>query len=581
MEAGHGIGGIPHWQDLAVVLGCSALVVPLFRRFKMSPIVGFLAAGSIVGPFGLGIASNEEGVRGLAELGVVFLLFTIGLELSFERLKAMRRLIFGLGMAQVVTTAVVIGGTAYIWGNSAPAALVIGLSLALSSTAIVVQLLIERGEMAHRHGRTSFAVLLFQDLAVVPILMLVAVLSQENTDALASELFFAIAKAVLAVVGIIVVGRVVLRRLYGLVASAQNRDALLATSLLVVLATAWGTAQMGLSMALGAFLAGLILAETEYRHQVESDIEPFRGLLLGLFFISVGMNLNFVQVADWALLLAVSVLGIVVVKAAITILLCRLFGIPWDVAVRSGLLLATGGEFAFVILGLAMTPGSILPAEVGQFMIIVATLSMVLTPVLAALGARAAKALSLVGRRDGLEGSDLEDIESHVIIAGFGRVGRTVARLLDREKTPYVALDLDAARIWQSRLEGVPVFFGDAARQEVLVKVHPERAAAVLITLDDAKAAGRAVRAIRALAPDVPIIARATDNEHADELRVIGADSVVPETLEASLQLAGIVLRLTGMGRDAVDALVERVRVEAYAPIANGVTPASDQTSEN
>ncbi len=580
MDAGHGVAGIPGWTDVALVLGLSASISPLFQRLKISPVFGFLAAGSIVGPYGLGATTNVEGVHLLAELGVVFLLFTIGLELSFERLRALRRLVFGLGATQVLASAALIGLMAYAWGNSPKAAMVIGLSLALSSTAIVVQLLIERGEMAQRHGRTSFAILLFQDLAVVPILMLVSVLAQDNTQALASELVLAIAKAVAAVVIIILIGRLILRRLYRLVAEAKNREALLAMSLLVVLATAWATAQAGLSMALGAFLAGLLLAETEYRHQVEGDIDPFKGLLLGLFFISVGMNLNFAQVADWAGLLALSVIGIVVVKAAVAFAACRLFLLPLDVSVRSALMLATGGEFAFVILGIAMTPGSVVPPDVGQFMIIVATLSMVLTPFMAALGTRFAKRFA--ARADGAVSLDteVEGLEGHVIIAGFGRVGQTAARLLDREKLPYVALDMNAARVAELRRAGVPSFFGDATRAEVLARVHPERAAAVLLTLDDPDAAGRALRALRAEWPDVPVIARASDNEHAEQLRALGADEVVPETLEASLQLTGALLRLTGMAREGVDILIDRIRAEAYAPIAGPETQSATATRD-
>ncbi len=574
MDAAHGVAGIPGWTDAALVLGLTALVGPVARRVRVSPVFGFLAAGAVVGPYGLGATDNVEGVHLLAELGVVFLLFTIGLELSFERLKAMRRLVFGLGAAQVTATAVVIGAIAYMWGNSVGAAMIVGLSLALSSTAIVIQLLIERGEMAQRFGRTGFAILLFQDLAVVPILMLVSVLASDSTDSVVFELLFSIGKAVVAVAVIIVIGRLILRPLYKAVAEARSREALLATSLLVVLATAWATAEAGLSMALGAFLAGLLLAETEYRHQVESDIEPFKGLLLGLFFISVGMNLNFVQVADWAFWLVFSVIGLVIVKGAVAIGLCRLFGQPWDVSLRTGLLLATGGEFAFVILGVAATPGSVLPTEVGQFMIIVATLSMVLTPLLAAVGPRIAKFFEARSTETPPLAEPRDDLEGHVIIAGFGRVGQTAARLFDREKIPFLALDLNVGRIGLFRRSGMPVFYGDATRTDVLARVHPERASAILLTLDDPNAAARALHSIRGAWPDIPVIARAIDNAHAEELRGLGADAVVPETLEASLQLSGFVLRMTGMGRDAVDGLIEGIRSDAYAPIAP--LPASD-----
>lgn len=566
--AGEHAVNIPYLKEVALVLGAAALMIPLCHRLRISPIFGFLAAGALIGPYGFRATDNVEGVRVLADFGVVFLLFMIGLELSFERLKDMRRMVFGLGGAQVVLSAIAIGFFAYWFGNNVAASIIIGCALALSSTAIVVQLLIERGEMAQRHGRSSFAVLLFQDLAVVPILMLVGVLAQDDTTTLASDLSLAALKAVAAVIGIILVGRIVLRRLYRLVAAARSREALLAMSLLVILATAWLTGQAGLSMALGAFLAGLVLAETEYRHQIESDIEPFRAILLGLFFISVGMNLNFGEVAaqwDW---LALSVLGLIVTKAVILSGLCLLFKIPLDVSVRTGLMLSAGGEFAFVILALAMNSGTLLPSETGQFMVIVATISMTLTPLLAALGRHAAKWLAARTRTTDPDPTTMGELDGHVVIAGFGRVGQTVARLLDRHKIGYVALDMNAFRIKQYRDEGKPVYYGDATRQTVLDKVHPERAAAILITLDNPDAARQAVRAARAAAEGVPIIARAADTAHADELTALGANTVVPELLEASLQLGGTVLQLMGTGREAVDALLDRIREEAYEPIA-------------
>ncbi len=573
------MGGIPYFKEIAIFLVTSALVVPVCRRLGISPVLGFLGAGALIGPFGFALIDDAEGVGALAELGVVFLLFMIGLELSFERLRAMRRMVFGLGAAQVIVTAVVISAIAYYWGNSPSASIIIGLALSLSSTAIVMQLLVERGEIAQRHGRASFSILLFQDLAVVPILMLVTVLNAPDSQNLGLDMGLAALKAVVAVAIIIVVGRLGLRRLYKAVAGAGSREALLAVSLFVVLVTAVVTQEAGLSAALGAFLAGLLLAETEYRHQVESDIEPFKGLLLGLFFISVGMSLDFAQVAGQAYWLSISLAGLIAIKAAIAGGLCLLFGLPLGASVRSALILSTGGEFAFVIFNVATIPvlsgdqasAAIVEPATAQFMTILASLSMVTTPLLAIAGSRLAPLLSREKQTPGQIPEDLDEAEGHVIIAGFGRVGQTVARLLDMEKVPYLALDMDAARVADFQKKGESVYFGDATRPEILSKVHPEKAIAVLLTIDDPDGAQRAVEAVRSHWPELPIVARSSDGPHGEDLRRLGANVVVPETLEASLQLGGALLRQSGTSLEAVAALAERIREESYESIGKTV----------
>lgn len=572
-EVGHG-PVIPYLREVLVFLLASVLVVPLCQRLRVSPVLGYLIAGVAIGPFAFGIVNDIEGVRRLGELGVMFLLFTIGLELSLERLLAMRRYVFGLGAAQVGASGLVIGAIAYAWGNNLAASVVLGASLALSSTALVMQILIERGEIASRVGRVSFAVLLFQDLAVAPLIALVTILARGEEDALFVDLALAVGKAVLAIAIILVLGRLLLRPLFRMVALGRRPDVFVAMSLLLVLVTASATAMAGLSMALGAFLAGVVLAETEYRHQVETDIEPFRGLLLGVFFVSVGMGINLGEVADLATRIALAVIGLILIKAAIMAGLALLFGLSRAVALHVGLLLGQSGEFAFFIIGLAMA-GGLVPTAVGQFMLIVAALSMMLTPLLALLGPWLVHRLGL--ERESMAGltpapKEVEDLHGHVVIAGYGRVGQTIARLLRQQKIAYVALDIDARHIRRFRQRHEPVFYGDASHGHVLEQVRADRAAAVVITLDDTRAAARMVEHVRRHWPAVQIFVRARDAAQAEELRDLGVSGVVPETLEASLALAGQVLQATGASREAINRMMEQIRREEYVRLAGEST---------
>lgn len=572
-EVGHA-PVIPYLREVLAFLVASVVVVPLCQRLRISPVLGYLIAGVAIGPFALGIVREIEGVRQLGELGVMFLLFAIGLELSLERLLAMRRYVFGLGAAQVMVSGLVIGAIAYFWGNSLAAAVVLGASLALSSTALVMQILIERGEIATRVGRTSFAVLLFQDLAVAPLIALVTILARGDEDALLIDLLLAVGKAVLAVALILALGRMLLRPLFRMVALGRRPDVFVAMSLLLVLVTASATAMAGLSMALGAFLAGVVLAETEYRHQVETDIEPFRGLLLGVFFVSVGMGIDLGEVADLATRIALAMIGLILIKATVMAGLALLFGLPRAVALRAGLLLGQSGEFAFFIIGLAMA-GGLVPVAVGQFMLTVVALSMMLTPLLAVLGPWLARRLGL--ERESMVGlapepEEVQDLRGHVVIAGYGRVGQTIARLLRQQKIPYVALDLDARHIRRFRQRHEPVFYGNASHGHVLEQVRADRAAAVVITLDDADAAARIVAHVRRHWPQIQIFVRARDAAHAEALYDLGVTGVVPETLEASLALAGQVLQGIGVSREAINRMAEQIRREEYVRLAGEST---------
>jgi CPA2 family monovalent cation:H+ antiporter-2 len=556
---------LSYLRDIVIFLVGAGLVVPLFHRLKASPVLGYLAFGIIVGPHGIGrladaapwlhhvVITDLEGVRALAELGVVFLLFTIGLELSFDRLWSLRRLVFGLGTLQVVLTAMAIALVALALGHTGEAATALGACLALSSTAIVMRLLADRRQVATTLGRTSFSVLLLQDLAVVPILFLTTVLGGEAAGGIAAEAGLAVAKAAVAVAAIMLVGRVALRPLFRLVSGLKSPDLFMAVTLLAVVGTAAVTQAAGLSMTLGAFLSGLLLAESEYRHEVEVDIEPFKGLLLGVFFMSVGMGIDLGLLLEAALPIAAAIAGLFAVKGAILYVLCRLFGIQRHIAVETALLLGQGGEFAFVIVGLAMANG-VLSARAGQFVLIVTALSMAATPVVAAVGRRLATTLlrRTATADAGESGAELSGLEGHVILAGYGRVGRMLARILDAESVPYVAIDIDGAVVAAGRKEGRPVFYGDAARPEILRRLRVERAIAVVVTLDHPRIAEGLVGTVRREWPQVPIYARARDARHAGRLLRMGATDVVPEAVEASLQLAGRVLGGLGVPQEAI-----------------------------
>ena len=573
----NGSEGIPYLREVLVFLLASVVIVPLFQRLRASPILGYLAIGVLIGPFGLALVEDVEGVRRLAELGVVILLFTIGLGLSFERLWALRRFVFGLGLLQVVVTGAAISLIAFLWGNSLQAAILVGASLALSSTAIVSQLLVERGELASPAGRATFAVLLFQDLAVVPILFIVTVFGQGAEGPVGLALLFALGRALLALLVILLLGRLALRPLFRLVAGRHSPELFMAMTLLAVIGTAWATGEAGLSMASGAFLAGLLLAETEFRHQIESDIQPFKGLMLGLFFISVGMAIDLGAVADLSLWVGLSVLGLMALKAAIASGLALGFGLPRSVALHSGILLAQGGEFAFVVIGAAMLV-NLIPPPVAQFMVIVAGLTMLVTPLLAVLGRLLANRLAASDKALGQDplAAEMGDLEDHVIIAGYGRVGRTVARFLDAQKIPHLALDLDAERVKGCREQGQPVHYGDARRRDVLAKMGADAALSLVVTLDDSRAAGRVLAIVRNAWPNLQTFVRARDEAHAAELAQMGASLVVPETVESSLQLAGHVLRAAGTPREAVNQLIEQLRDSEFLPVPSPVQESAD-----
>lgn len=553
-------------REAVVFLAAVGLVVPVMHRLRLSTILGFLLVGLVLGPFGLGrlashvpmlgylVVDNLAGVHLFAELGVVMLLFMIGLELSPERLWAMRRLVFGLGASQVVVSGVVIGVIAWGFGNSTEAALILGACLALSSTAVVMQILTERGRLGTPVGRASFAVLLFQDLAVVPVLFLVGIVGTPGTEGVLGELALALGKAALALASILIVGRLVFRPLLRRVAATGSRELFLAVVLLVIIGAAAATEFAGLSLALGAFLAGLLLAETAYRHQIAVDLEPFKGLLLGVFFTSVGLGIDTLEILAEPVLLPLSVLGLIAIKATVLYGLARLWGEPHEVAVEMSVLLGQAGEFAFIVIGLAGGLGA-LPPDTAQFMLLVTGLGIAVTPLLALLGRH------LGGRRgrqsaQAMQPDELPDLVDHVVIAGFGRVGRMIAAMLDGQRIPHVAIDAHADVVAALRAEGRAAFWGNAAHPDILGRLGIDRALALVVTMNDADATADVVRAARAHWPNLPIFARARDADHARMLIGCGATDVVPETVEASLQLSEAVLIGTGVPDEAARQIV-------------------------
>jgi CPA2 family monovalent cation:H+ antiporter-2 len=548
-------------------------------------MLGYLLAGIAIGPFGLGrlvatwpilgevVIHDIEGVRDIAELGVVFLMFMVGLELSLSRLWTLRRFVLGLGGAQVAATAAVIATIAWAFGNQPAAAIVLGACLALSSTAMVVQILTEQRRLTSPTGQVALAILLMQDLAVIPILFLLGALAGQEAGqaSLALGLAGAIAKAAVAVVIIVMSGRLVLKPLFRLVSAAGAPELFLAVALLVALGTALATAAAGLSMTLGAFLAGMVLSEGEHRHAVEVAIEPFKGLLLGLFFVAVGMGIDPAALAGEIAMLSLGVIGLLAIKAVILTGLCLAFRLPRSVAVETGLLLGQGGEFALVVVGAAMTQ-QLIEQGVGQFMMVLVALTMVLTP----FGGIVARRLSLslgrhehgpVGTAAALDGRQLD---GHVVIAGFGRVGQLVAGFAADRDLPYLALDQHGQTVAAARDRALPVFFGNAARNELLERLGAGRARALVVAVDDDKAAMRLVEGARRAWPDLPIFARARDAAHAGRLTRAGATAVVPETVEASLQLGRLVLEASGLGEDEIDRMVDDQRARALSALHQG-----------
>ncbi len=546
------------YKDAIVVLATAGVIVPFAKRFRVNSIVAFMACGAALGPFGLGglvasvpllrtiTVSDPNALAGPAEIGVAFLLFVIGLELSFERLVTMRRLVFGLGLGQVALSAGLIGGIAYFLGQPAAAALIIGFGIALSSTAMVVELLSARRRMMTAAGRSSFAILLCQDIAVVPLLFLIAVLGAQNGGSLVAGFAQALVHAFAAIAAIVVIGRLALRPLFRLVASTDSSESFLAATLLVALGTGLVAAAAGLSMGLGAFIAGLLLAETEYRRAIEVTIEPFKSLLIGVFFLTVGMGVDPAQLVAQPLAILGIAAGLVLVKIAVVMGLAQLFTLSASTAIETAIMVAPGGEFAFVLLN-AAAAANLVEQNAASLVLAAVSLTMVALPLAARMARNmAARLAPQVILPEEAQILPPDDHAGRAIVIGCGRVGRLVGAMLEEHRKPYIAIDSDPMLVSAQRKAGRPAFFGNATKPDFLKLCGLDDATALIITIDNSHAVDETVKAARALRPDLVIVARARDAAHARHLYEIGVNDAVPETIEASLQLSEAAL--VGLG---------------------------------
>jgi CPA2 family monovalent cation:H+ antiporter-2 len=546
---------------LVVAIG----IVFLFRCMKVSPVFGYLVAGMLIGPHVLGVITDPTQTHFLGELGVLFLLFTLGLELPLQRLQSMKKYVFGLGLSQVIVTGCIFTGIGLWAGLSKEAALLVGGAFSLSSTAVVLQILNDRKELATRFGRISFSILLLQDLAVVFLLILTTTLGTKGSN-IWIDLSQAILKAALALGGIIGLGRFVFRPVYRAVATSGNPELFMATTFLVVLGTSFVTESSGLSMALGPFLAGLLLAETEYRHQVEADIQPFRGLLLGVFFMSVGMGINITALMQTFGIVLSLLFVMLTLKFLLLFLLARFSGLRSSTSLRVSLLLAGGGEFVFVIFSPSVVQ-QFLPPGFADILFLVITASMALTPLLAYIGKLCADRVqnSELQSDPTAVSEEIGELKNHIIIAGFGRVGQMLADLLASRLIPFVALDTDMRRVTEGRDKGWPVFYGDAKSAEVLKTMGAHNAKAIVVTLNQTVPSVRTVMMVRRYFPDLPVCVRIKDHKHQGKLLDSGAHLVIPETVEPTIQLAISVFHVVGVPNDEVGQLIDKFRRQQWA----------------
>jgi CPA2 family monovalent cation:H+ antiporter-2 len=559
--------------QVLILLASSVLLVTLARRVGLPTTLPYLVVGVILGPHALNIVSDSGTTRQLADLGVAFLLFTLGLEFSLPRMLAMRREVFGLGAAQVGATAAAFALIGRAMGLPWLVAVIVGGAVSMSSTAILLAQLTERSELNRTHGRLAFAMLLFQDLAFVPFLALASALAAGHGHFELGGSLLAVVGGIVSIVAVLATGRWLLRPLFHEIAHSRLRELFTLAVLLVVLASAWATTVAGLSLALGAFLSGMMLAETEYRHQIESVIRPFRDILLGLFFISVGMLLDMRLLGSEIGIVSATLVMLIVLKAAIAALVSRPFTTTRFKALRTGIVISIGGEFGVALCTIGLE-SDLLPSRIGEPLLVSIVLSMVLSPLI--LNNNRTIGRFLLREKGPPIPSPREEAATieiarreHVILCGFGRVGQNVARVLESQGFEYIALDLDPARIRAARQAGDPVLFGDSSDEALLMKVGLETASAVVISFSDPSTAVGILRSIRRLRPEVPVLVRTADDVRIKELQDAGATDVVPETFEASLMLVSHVLMLLHVPVTKVVRVVNDIRSNRYAVLRN------------
>ncbi|MHB8428103.1 MAG: cation:proton antiporter domain-containing protein [Acidiferrobacterales bacterium] len=553
---------------ILILLGVAVALVAVFRYLNLPHVLAYLCAGVLIGQFGLAWIPNVQGIRELAEFGLVFLMFSIGLEFSLPQLLAMKRMVLGLGGAQVLLSVLLIGSVAWMLGIPVRAAIVIGGALSLSSTAISLKQLVEQVEQHSRHGWAAIGVLLFQDLAVIPFLIGIPMLAGGQAQSALITLGWAVLKGVVVLLAILLVGPAILRPMFHRVALSRSREFFMLTVLLITLASAWLTRLAGLSLALGAFVAGIMIGETEYRHQVESDILPFRDVLLGLFFVTIGMLLNLSVVRSMWPWVVGSLIAMLVLKTGIITLLGRVFGLEKGVSLRTGLVLAESGEFGFALLIQAQHV-HLLPDRVTDSVLATMVLSMMLAPLIIRYNGRIAmRAVPdyRERRRSNLDSihAETKGAQGHVIICGYGRSGQNLAWMLKQESLSSIALDLDPVRVRDARDAGEAVIYGDAARSDILQAAGLMRARAMVISFVDVPVALRILGAVRQLRPEMPVIVRTMDDRDLDQLKAAGAVEVVPESLEGSLMMGSHLLMLLDVPVSRVLRQVQTVRRDRY-----------------
>ncbi len=553
-----------------MLIAAAVFVVAIFKRLNLSPVLGYLVAGAMIGEHGINIISYED-TSLLGELGVVFLLFAIGLELSIERLKKMRRYVFGLGSLQVLITSIIIGGAIVLITGNNNSAIIIAGGLALSSTAIVMQVINESKSQSMQIGRIALAILLLQDFIVVPLLVIVPILGGNGDISLASALGTSLLKAVFALGVIFIAGRLLLRPLFSFISADSNSESSelpIAVTLLVVLSASWGTEHFGLSLALGAFVSGVLVAETDFRIKAEESIYPFKSLLLGLFFMSVGMKIDVMEIYSHITNIITFCFALILLKTIIIASLCILFGFNKGVALHAGLLLSQGGEFAFILFGLGKDYG-VLEEHVANILLLVVTCSMALTPLLGLIGQKFAdKFEKRIGKTpEQIIEYGARDLANHVIIGGFGKVGRMVAKVLEAEGINYIALDVNSDVVTEELNNGLPIFVGDVSKVSNLQAVGADRAFTVVLTMNNTITIRKSAKAIKSHFGDLEVVVRLKDLKNCTDFYDIGVTTIIPQDYETGLQLGGAVLKSVGVSEYEINRIKAQFRAGSYVAV--------------
>jgi len=572
-------------DQILILLGFSVLSVAIFKKLNLPSVLGYLLVGMLAGHHAFGFIPESEVIEQIAEIGMVFLLFTIGLEVSIPKLISMKKIVFGIGFIQVLISTISTIALGLWLGLGWAASFAVGGTLAMSSTAISIKQLNDQHELQSRHGHIALGVLLFQDLAVVPFLVLIPIFAQPDSGSLAQPMMMALAKGAFAFAIIYYTGQWVIRPATKWVASTYSSELFTLFILLVSLLAAWLTWELGLSLAMGAFLAGIMLAETEYQHHIQTEIRPFKDVLMGLFFISVGTQFNWQVVIDQPLEVFVLTSGIMFGKSIAIMIITNLFGFERGVAIRSGLVLGQGSEFGFALLALSLSLG-LLTLDVSQPIIAAIIFSMALSPIVIRFNGKIAKYFSgdYVAKRQKLEceiEKAADHLKQHIVICGFGRTGQSLSLFLKKLNLNFIALDVDAGLIKEAWDAGEPVYYGDSSHNETLKHAGIAQAKAIIVTFGEVSTSKHIIKSVRHLRPDIPLIVRTRDDTHLEELLKLGADEVIPDTIESSIMLASHTLRVLGVGKEETQLIIEEARESHYQRILSFFHGEDDRIEES